>query len=379
MKNKETKINEDTAVIPGTDNEGRHIFTLLVKRTYSIKDNTLIRSNIATPLLKTDVFYLPKTPHLSTVKYESDLVPYKVKTDIVVIGKAYAPEQKETERVDIVLIVGDISKKLCVFGDRTCEYVPGSLPVFKDPKKFTEMELCYERAYGGKTTIPYQNNKKNEDEVPDLEFNYPRNFLGKGLILNNEKELVENLELPNIENPSDLLTPENMFLEYLSKWNHLPLPQGIGWFPKNCFPRSAFTGYVPAHVSPDETMKEESSSWKLPKNHVRLARQYKLPSYDIRYANGASQDLFVPYLKGNEPFFISNMTREGDISFNLTNNFPRLMMDIGFGENELETRLHTVLIQPDERKVDLVWAGSHQYPGIDWLPEMKKMNAEVIS
>jgi len=378
MKKKKTKINEDTAIIPGTDNEGDHVFTILVKRTYSIKGNTLIRSNIATPLLKTDVFYLPKTPHLSTVKYESDMVPYKVKTDIVVIGKAYAPEQKETERVDIEIIIGDISKKICVFGDRKCEYVPGSLPVIKDPKKFTEIELCYERAYGGKITVPYQNNENNEDEIPDLEFNYPRNFFGKGLLLSNEKELVENLALPNIEDPSNLLTSENMFLEYLSNWNHLPLPQGIGWFPKNCYPRSSFIGYVPAHVSPEEVMKEELLGI-LPKNHVRLARQYKLPSYDIKYANGASQGLIVPFLKGNEPFFISNMTREGDFSFNLTNDFPRLMMDIGLGENELETRLHTVLIQPDDLKVDLVWAGSHKYPGIDWLPEMKKMNAEVIS
>jgi hypothetical protein len=28
-------------------------------------------------------------------------------------------------------------------------------------------------------------------------------------------------------------------------------------------------------------------------------------------------------------------------------------------------------------QVDLVWRGAHAYPGVDWLPEMKRMVAEV--
>jgi hypothetical protein len=53
------------------------------------------------------------------------------------------------------------------------------------------------------------------------------------------------------------------------------------------------------------------------------------------------------------------------------------MMDIGLGEHEPEPVLHTLLIRPDDQQVDLVWRGALEYPGIDWLPEMKRLNVEV--
>jgi hypothetical protein len=28
-------------------------------------------------------------------------------------------------------------------------------------------------------------------------------------------------------------------------------------------------------------------------------------------------------------------------------------------------------------QVDLVWRGAHEYPGVDWLPEMKRLTAQV--
>jgi hypothetical protein len=54
------------------------------------------------------------------------------------------------------------------------------------------------------------------------------------------------------------------------------------------------------------------------------------------------------------------------------------MLDIGLGENELEMVLHTVSIRPEDRQVDLVWRGAQEYPGLDWLPEMKQMVAKVL-
>jgi len=55
-----------------------------------------------------------------------------------------------------------------------------------------------------------------------------------------------------------------------------------------------------------------------------------------------------------------------------------MMLDIGLGENELKPVLHTVCVRLDAMQVDLVWRGAHEYPGLDWLPEMKKLNAQIF-
>jgi hypothetical protein len=47
------------------------------------------------------------------------------------------------------------------------------------------------------------------------------------------------------------------------------------------------------------------------------------------------------------------------------------------GEQDLDPVLHTVFIDGDARQVDLIWRGALQYPGVDWLPEMKRLVARA--
>ena len=65
------------------------------------------------------------------------------------------------------------------------------------------------------------------------------------------------------------------------------------------------------------------------------------------------------------------------MQFTCLRTTPQIMLDIGLGENELKPVLHTVCIRLEEMQLDLVWRGAQEYPGIDWLPEMKRMNVEV--
>ena len=61
------------------------------------------------------------------------------------------------------------------------------------------------------------------------------------------KEAVEDLPLPNIEDPQDLLTPERLFIEEPDRWHLQPLPQDSagGSIPG---PRSALLGAYPAFL-----------------------------------------------------------------------------------------------------------------------------------
>jgi hypothetical protein len=74
---------------------------------------------------------------------------------------------------------------------------------------------------------------------------------------------------------------------------------------------------------------------------------------------------------------LARLTPDGLLSFVLPDAWPSIMLDIGLGENVLPTTLHTVAVDVEERRVDLIWRGAHPYPGPDWLPEMRRLRCEV--
>jgi hypothetical protein len=351
----------------GQDDQGQPIFAVLLKRTYDIRANqAAVRAEQDNPLVQTDVYYDDGDPRHATVKYESDMVPYKLATDVVVVGKAHSSTGKPATQLDAAVEIGGIRKVIRVIGDRKCIYRKNRLPGFTDPVPFVDMEIRYERAYGGWDRL-------SDPEVP---FVYPRNHMGTGVAITNTPETIEGLVLPNLEDPDDLLTPDRLVLEVPNRWNGQPIPQGLGWFQKVWYPRCSFVGAIPGYVDPDEVLREETMGL-VPQNQIALARQFKLPSFDARFNSGASPGLAVPYLKGGEQVKLIRLTPEEQLAFTLPVDPPRIMLNIGQGANEMEPVLHSVCVYPEEMKLDLVWRGAQQYPGMDWLPEMKIMDVEV--
>ena len=360
--------HEEYTVLPGKTGTGVPIFAVLVKRTYDIRpEQPSVRSERPAPFVQVDLYYDHGDPEWSTVKYETDLVPYKLATDVVLIGKAYAPAGQPVATLDVSINIADHEKVIRVIGDRQCVYREKRPPAFTEPREFTAMEIRYERAYGGKDT-------RSDPAVP---FTYPRNHLGTGVALQNRRDVIDGLLLPNLEDPADLLMPERVVLEEPTRWNQQPLPQGCGWFQRTWYPRCSFVGSMPGFVTSDEVMREEALGL-VPERQIALARQFKLPSFDARFNNGASFGLVLPYLIGGESIRLTHLTPEGLLVFMLPQDTPQIMLDIGLGENSLGTVLHTVCIRLEEMQVDLVWRGAHEYPGVDWLPEMPHMLVEVV-
>jgi hypothetical protein len=354
-------------IVQGQDDNRQPIFSVLAKRTYDLHSNGRVEPTERASFVRADEYYDDGDPEWATVKHETDLAPFKLATDVVVIGSAYAPNNKPVPSIDVAVEVSTQRKVLRVTGDRRCRYRPGSSPAFSDPILFTKMPIHYERAYGGRDT-------RSNPEEP---FFYPRNHSGLGVVLKNRKETVEGLRLPNIEDPQDLLTPDRILIEKPDRWSGQPLPDGLGWFHRNWYPRCSFTGAFPAYVDVDTVLREETLDL-VPKRQIGLARQFKLPSFDVRFNNGASRGLTFPYLKGNETFRLTNLTPTGSLVFKLPGETPGMTLDIGSGENELQPVLHTVCIRLEEMQVDMIWRGAHPYQGWDWLPEMKRLAAEVV-
>lgn len=354
-------------VVQGKDDKNCPIFSVLVKRTYDInRDERLSPALKTRPFVQNDQYYDDGDPEWATVKYETEFASFKLQTDVVVIGNAYAPEGKPVQKLEVSVEVESWRKTLCIFGDRRCVYRKNANPEFTVPAPFIEIPIRYERSYGGKDLT-------SDPNIPSF---YPRNHIGTGFVIANKKESVEGLALPNIEDPEDLLTPERIITGGPENWPRMPLPDGLGWFQRTWYPRCSFVGAMPAYLGVDTVLREEQLGL-VPKGQVGLAWRYKLPGFDLAFNNGASRGLRFPHLKGTEKFKLTHLTPAGTLGFQLPGDRPSIRLDIGQGENELEPVLDTVLVRLGDMQVDLIWRGTQVYPGIEWLPEMKTLVARV--
>jgi len=347
-------------LLPGQTPQGEHILGVLVKRTYDlIPGQRCTRAAADKKLVPGDTHY--DDPMNSTVKFESDFVPFKLATDVVLLGKACARAGQRVATLTASLIVGQYRKDLLIIGDRVARFNGKRDPGFTEPQPFETMELRYERAYGGVDLY----------SQPKMHWVYPRNHLGRGFAVANMPRSVENLPLPNIEDPAKPLSPANLCVGSFPAWEHQPVPQGFGWTMKMWRPRSAYAGVMPADRPLEQEMRKAYATLLSPA-HKKKYEEHGLPDMDFRFFNGASSGLVVPFLSGTETVALLNLDPSGEIQFQLPGERPTIGLDIGEGVQEPPVFLHTVLIRLEERQVDLVWRGAVAYPGPDWLPEKKK-------
>jgi hypothetical protein len=351
----------------GRNDRGEHVLSVIVKRTYRIaRQGSVVRVDEDHELRKIDYYYDDGDPEWATVQYESELAAFKPFTDIVVIGRAYAPRGEPTQRMTVSVQVGEQKKSLVVTGHRNCLFRGTQSPAFTEPTPFSEMELRYDRAYGG----------RDEKSIAEIPFFYPRNDMGKGVVMRNVREAVEGLALPNIEDPQDLLTADRLFIEKPERWHLQPLPQGFGWRQRTWYPRAALLGSYPVFTDPGTVTAEERMGL-LPKNHITLAKQSKLWPFEARFNNGASFGMMFSGFAGGGEIKLEGLTPEGSLSFVVPAEIPSMGLDIGSGMNPLKSEIHTVSVRPDDAEVDLIWRGSQTYEGYAWLPKMKRLQAEV--
>jgi hypothetical protein len=80
---------EERILLPGQTPQGEYILAVLIKRTYDIlRGQPCQRAVGPTKLVKGDKHY--GDPRTTPVQFESDLVPYKLATDIVVNATAHS-------------------------------------------------------------------------------------------------------------------------------------------------------------------------------------------------------------------------------------------------------------------------------------------------
>ncbi len=316
------KTNFETGLAPGLGKDGLEYAVFVVKGTFGIPADGAesILTEEQVPVVFADEHF--GEPGFSSVKYEMDTCLIKPGTDVVLVGSAH-PRQT-ARRIDVGLQVGPVKKVVRVFGDRRWERRLGRWRI-SDPEPFDSMPLVYERAFGGRDET-HDNEKKHGFER--------RNPVGTGFAVRRSSDRLEDLLLPNLENPSQLI----------GSWKDKPHPAGFGFLGRHWEPRTDFGGTY------DEAWQEKRCPF-LPDD------------FDERFFNGASQGLVTrEHLLGGEAVRVVNASAAGELRFSLPKREFDITASIKGDILEPSCVLDTVIIEPDENRMILTWRATIPCP-----------------
>lgn len=305
------------------DEEHRPLLVPLVKGTFAIgRDGRCTRADEQVPIDLAGTFW-GDDPETSSYRYEPEVAFTKPTTDIVLVGHACAPRADTTElRVGLRVGTGAgaLEKEAVVFGDRRWSRTAGIASPSK-PVPFEKVPLSYERAYGGW-------DRSHAD--PTRHTSEQRNPVGVGFRSGGGFD--EDLRLPNVEDPRAPIRAQG----------DRPTPAGFGFLSPHWAPRAALAGTF------DEAWTKGRAPF-LPKD------------FDRRHLNAASPGLVAPgYLRGDEPVVAVGVRPEGLLSFGLPGvpaPAARVVLIDGGAPEDVALNLDTVIIEPEHRRVVLLWRG----------------------
>ena len=253
-------------------------------------------------------------PAASSIRVPSDMSLVKPATDVLLLGTAFAPRGRPAEWMDVTVSVGRLRKIVRVFGDRFWRSGAGGHAATA-PRPFERVPLVWERAYGG------------TDQARDQPRGEARNPVGAGFRAPDGEKPLDGLPLPNLEDPYDPVR----------SWKQQATP-------------AAFAPVAPAWEPRRSRAGTYDEAWQ------KGRAPYLPKDFDPAFFQLAPDGLVASgYLQGGERVEVTGATPDGGLRFRL----PVLRVEVDYRvDDRTETRpanLDTVLIEPDHRRVILVW------------------------
>ena len=315
-----------------TDKQGRDHCVAVVKGTFDVRpDATAVLAQDQQPMTFADEHW--GDPESSAIKYECDFAFYKPRCDVLVNGWAHAPGGVHTKKVSVSLAIGSVKKTLDVVGERVWDSV-GLSVIPSEPKPFVKSPINYGRAYGGVDT---------HRDNPDKQDTYKYNPVGVGHYPLTKKQDLIGKPLPTTAQP---MRPVNTRVGSYE-------PMSLGSIGRN----------FPARVAHAGTYDQDWLDNVCP---------FLPDDFDPLYFQSAPPDQQVDHLRGGEAVGCVNLTPDGQWGFTV----PRVEVPINFRFRDRDVagvpKLDTLIIEPDDRRVILVWRAS--------TPLGRKLNAlrEVV-
>lgn len=365
-------------VVPGEEIELAFVY----KRTYDLDPagGPPRPSQEQPPLAEEVELHEPLVPGAAaSVRQLPEVIGLKTGTDVVVQGAARPPRLVREWRVSVG--VGLYVHRAAVFGRRVCERAGGRL-AFTPPEPFEEMPLRMENAYGGRDAAferaflaeverqaPPESMRRAGPALKAIfgqvhPLMYPRNRFGKGYVLDAAAPEVEGRELPNVERPDDLLTPERLALPDPMEWQRQPLPACFDWLDASSFPRCAYLGMPPPASRPLDDDVAEVRRGLIPSGYS-LGSLLACKPADVGrvvhpWASRCAQPgLCLPFLAGDEWLSLAGMDpARPEWRFPLPRERPELTLPAGVcAEPVLAGRLNLVFVDVGASRLSLVWSG----------------------
>ena len=265
------------------------------------------------PILTADVHC--GEPGASSLRYAGERHLCKPSTDVVLVGQAHAPRGKPVTELEVQLSVASLTRSIRVTGDRV--WRSGVLsPGISSPEPFLTMPLTHERSFGG-THVP-------ERGEPSFE---PRNPVGRGFRGRRALRELSGLPLPNLEDPR----------HPVAKAGDHAVPACFAPVAPSWAPRKLHAGTY------DERWRKHRAPY-LPED------------FDARFFQVAPAGLIaLSHLKGGEPVRLVHLVPEGECRFQLPVCVPAIRAHIASTMETPRTNLETVLIEPEARRVCMLW------------------------
>lgn len=308
LKNKTSYAAESNWI---RDPHGVHWWLVAVRATFSLDPGGRLRlaDEQRPPALLPEYVGEPGT---SSLRSDSDLLGLKPTTDILVLGSAHAPGGRPVPSVPVVLRVDALEKQLVVHGERV--YYDGVAGLTTTaPRAFVTRPIQYELAFGGCDV---------SDPDPSRHWMDERNPVGRGF--GPRRASLVNAPAHAIEYPSGNPATRG--------------PAGFGPVDAAWLPRRTLAGTYDAR-------------W------VETKKPLLPDDYDPAFNLSAPVDQRPARpLQGGERVGLLNLSPEGTLVFEL----PRIRLSLATRFGPYRTphdppRLATVSIEPDERRVSMVW------------------------
>jgi hypothetical protein len=233
----------------------------------------------------------------------SDLAPFKVRGDVMLVGHAFAPGGQPVRSVVARLIVGDVDKAIEVHLDRWWTQ-EGQL---REGSRFNKMPLRYERAAGGPDT---------SNPV--------------GVRADARPDIYGQTSIANLQQPGMLLSDRSDFIE----------PIGFG-------------PIAPGWPSRRDKLGRHGATWSQSNWHSEPLP----PDIDQSYFNAAPRDQQTASIRDNERIILENLhPQHPRLLTSLPGVRPRAFIDRrGAAPQELAMAADTLWIDTDRSICTLTW------------------------
>lgn len=307
-----TGMEADLALI--ADKDARDQCLVVIKGTFTVDAlGQLTLANKQRCLVYADEHY--ENPGTTSIRYECDFALEKPFTDVLVVGKAVAPKGVPVERLLCSLEVQGRAKKLIVFGDRYWVRMLGLLTM-SPAKKFAEMPITFDRAFGG----------MDDSKAPKNIAVEPENLTGTGFHRYRSAKEIDGTRLPNIERPGTLI----------SSVRDKPEPIGYGCISRNTKQRVKFAGTYDQH-------------W------LDNVCPFLPEDFDSRYFQSAPIDQRFPTFTGGERIRCQHMSIDPKVDYII----PKMEIPVRYNFiNRTEKRvgvLDTIILEPHDKVAILIW------------------------